>query len=217
MERRRLTRTVREVATGAAGTAQRVTKSSQRRERRGRIVAALRASMLERGYTDTTLTDIAKGADLTVSHLLYYYPSKDSVLLDLSNEIMNSMLDEITVHADQPVEEQIHVLVENLFMSSSVRRLEMGIVREIGTLSFHQPELRKHVVAYTEALRSYICKLFELAPRKPGLNAIESAQIVMALWMGLLTNVEYDVLLTDGVSRRLFRKMLFDLANLDDR
>jgi len=47
------------------------------------IVDALKRCMVAQGYADTSLSDLARTAGISVSHFLYYYPSKDAVLIDL--------------------------------------------------------------------------------------------------------------------------------------
>jgi hypothetical protein len=63
-------------------------------------------------------------------------------------------------------------------------------------------------------MMAYLTDLFEQVPRQPGVSAREAADIAAAIWMGLLTNSQYDSGLDDGRARRLFRRSLFDLANI---
>jgi AcrR family transcriptional regulator len=172
--------------------------------------------MIEKGYAETSLTDLAKAAGMTVSHLLYYYASKELVLLDLADELNAQVLADVTGHQDVPPEERIHVLVDNLFVRGAAGKGEMGLVREVVALSMHRPELRERLSTFSKSMLSYLEGLYAELPRQPGLSALDSAEIASALWMGLFINIDFDNQLTDGVARRLYRRTLLSLANLDE-
>jgi hypothetical protein len=46
--------------------------------------------------------------------------------------------------------------------------------------------------------------------------ALDAAEIAAAMWMGRVTNTDYDVRLNDSRARWLFRRTLLSLANLDN-
>jgi AcrR family transcriptional regulator len=203
---------VQEAAEQAARPAARGRRSS---DRRAAIIEALRRCMIEKGYAETTLTDLASATDMTVSHLLYYYPSKEAALLDLSDELNARILADVTRHRDEPPEERIHVLVENLFIRGALTRPELGIVLELVGLATHRPELRARLSAFSAKMTAYLEDLFAATPRHPGLSAKDAAAITGALWMGLQNNIQFEDSLNDSIARRLFRKTLLSLANLD--
>jgi AcrR family transcriptional regulator len=183
--------------------------------RRAAIVAALRQCVIAKGYAETSLTDLAKAAHMSVSHLLYYYPSKEQVLLDLSSLISDRVLADVTASRDEPPEERIHVLADNVFAGGVVERTELCIVRELVALAIHRPELRERQREYNRQIMNYLEDLFEKTPRQPGLSPVEAAEIAGAVWMGLINNADYDERLTPGMAKRLFRRTLLSLASLD--
>jgi|SRR5579859_1327612 len=187
------------------------------RNRRAAIVTALRRCMLAKGYAETSLTDLANSAEMSVSHLLYYYPSKEAVLLDLSDQINDRIWTDVTAYRDEPPEERIHVLVDNVFVQGAIHKSELALVRELMALSTHRPELQAKLTAYSSKMIGYLEDLFSKAPRLPGMSAIDAAEIAGALWMGLVTNADYDARLSHGAARRLFRRTLLLLANLEGR
>ncbi len=194
-----------------------VPRASNPRNRRAKIVAALKHCMIDKGYAETSLTDLARAADMTVSHLLYYYAGKELVLLDLCDEVTARVLSDVTAHRDEPAEERIHVLVDNVFIRGAVSGPEMGIVRELIALAIHRPELRQRLSEFNRQMLNYLEDLFDKTPRHPGSSAHDAAEIASALWMGLFSNVEFDERLNESLARRLFRRTLLSLANLDSR
>ena len=184
-------------------------------DRRAAIIEALKRCMIEKGYAETTLTDLANATDMSVSHLLYYYPSKEAALLDLSDELNARILADVTRHRGEPPEERIHVLVDNLFIRGALTRGELGIVLELVALGTHRPELRARLSGFGAEMTAYLEDLFAATPRHPGLSAKDAAAIVGALWMGLQNNVQFIEDLNESTARRIFRKTLLSLANLD--
>lgn len=191
------------------------TRPPENKNRRGAIVSALRRCMLTKGYAETSLTDLANGANMSVSHLLYYYPSKDAVLFDLSDQINERIWTDVTAFRDEPPEERIHVLVDNVLVRGAFDKSELGLVRELMALSTHRPELQAKLRDYNGKLMEYLEDLFSKVPRQPGLSALDAAEIAGAIWMGLVTNADYDQRLNASRARRLFRRTLLLLANLD--
>jgi AcrR family transcriptional regulator len=203
---------VPEEAERAARPAARGRRSS---DRRAAIIEALKRCMIEKGYAETTLTDLANATDMSVSHLLYYYPSKEAALLDLSDELHARILADVTRHRGEPPEERIHVLVDNLFIRGALTRDELGIVLELVALGTHRPELRARLSGFGAEMTAYLEDLFAATPRHPGLSAKDAAAIVGALWMGLQNNIQFLEDLNESTARRIFRKTLLSLANLD--
>jgi AcrR family transcriptional regulator len=182
--------------------------------RREVIVGALRRCMIEKGYAETSLTDLAKASGMSVSHLLYYFPSKEAALLELTDEILDQVLSDVTSHRDDTPEERIHVLVDNLFIGRAIKEGEFGLVLELTSLAGHRPAVREKLTAYSREMIGYLEDLFAQTPRQPGLSPLDAAEIAGALWMGFFNNVEFDERLDDKLARRLFRRTLLSLANL---
>jgi AcrR family transcriptional regulator len=171
--------------------------------------------MQTKGYAETSLTDLAKAAGMSVSHLLYYFPSKEAVLEQLCSGILERIVTEITAYKDEPPEERIHVLVDHVFIRGALPREELGVVFELIALSLHRPKIRRMLMDYDREMTGYVRDLFTKVPRQPGLTPDDAALMACALWMGLFTNSHYDPALDDGRARRLFRRSLFAMANLE--
>lgn len=193
------------------------TCSPDLKNRRGTIVAALRGCMISKGYAGTSLAALAESAEMSVSHLLYYYSSKEAVLNDLCDQVIKRVLADVTAYHSEPPEERIHILVDNVFIQGALTQPEFGIIRELTALSVHRPELRLKLSDFNRAMIAYLEDLFSKVPRPPGLSALDAAEIAGALWMGLFNNAEFDERLSHGLARRLFRRTLLSLANLGDR
>jgi AcrR family transcriptional regulator len=193
-------------------------KSMKLSAKRAAIVDALKRCMVTHGYADTNLSDIAREAGISVSHFLYYYPSKEAVLLELCSEILDKSAAEITACAGESPEERIHVLVDHLFERTPVALSDLGIVQELISLSMHRPALRRKLAQNHATMMAYLYDLFEKVPRQPDVTASDAATIAAALWQGLFTNSLYakDLVVEEGRERQLYRRALFALANIQD-
>ena len=49
--------------------------------------------MLDKGFSGTSLTDLAKRAGMSVSHFLYYFPDKETVLAELARRFEVVIID----------------------------------------------------------------------------------------------------------------------------
>lgn len=67
------------------------TENIRTAKRREAIVEALRVSMVKKGYAKTSLVDIAKTAELSPSHVLYYFRDKEAVLDELCDQILKRL------------------------------------------------------------------------------------------------------------------------------
>jgi AcrR family transcriptional regulator len=51
-------------------------------ERRARVLEAAAAALLERGFAETRIADIAERAGMSPGHVMYYFESKERLLLE---------------------------------------------------------------------------------------------------------------------------------------
>src|ERR1700731_982371 len=152
-------------------------RSAMLQDRRQAIVVALRRCMLTKGYAETRLTDLARAAGISVSHFLYYFESKEAVLEEVCEEVVEQTLAEVTSYREDPPEERIHVLVDHVFVRSVITRSELGVILELVALSMHRSKIREKLDRYNREMMAYLTDLFEQVPRQPGVSAREAADI----------------------------------------
>jgi AcrR family transcriptional regulator len=187
---------------------------SDRKSRKSEIIESLRRCMLSKGYAETTITDIARDADMALSHLLYYYPTKEAVLLDLAHKLHEGVLAGIRANDEKmPPKERIALLVNNLFVTFP--REELSLLRQMVAASMHSAPLHENLSMFASRTVGYLEDLFGSAPRQSGVSATEAAEFAGAAWMGLLINAAFTVRLSESDARRMFGNMLTYLANFD--
>jgi AcrR family transcriptional regulator len=186
---------------------------SNKNNRKAKIVSAFHDCILRKGYADTTITDVAGEAGLSLSHLLYYYTNKDEILIDLAIEHHRNVLDSIRFDAPATTEEKIEALVHNMFVVTSPD--ELKLLREFVGLSPHKPELRQIVQEYAAQTFAHLSDIFSRSPRQPGLSVSEAADLAGALWLGLMIQADSRAELDENETRKLFQKALMMIAKLE--
>jgi len=182
--------------------------------RRAEIVEALRDCMITKGYAETSLSDIARGANISASHLFYYYPGKEAVLEDLCDHILGRIFEIVNASRGETPEERIHLLVGNVFVAA---RPEFAIMVELSALSMHRPAIRKRLAKFNRDMREYLVDLFTQLPRQAGLSPEDASEIAGGLWSGLFNNSYYEPGLDEGRARSLFRRTLLALGNVGNQ
>ncbi len=152
---------------------------------------------------------------MSVSHFLYYFPSKEAVLEELCQGLLKNFLIYVDSHRSNSPVERIENLVRLIFSKQTFPRSEFGFMIEILALSRHYPRVSKLFDEYTAGMNDYLIDLFRQVPRTPGVSAEDAATIAAAIWGGLLYNALFDKSLKDERARALFRQMLYRLAGLD--
>jgi len=178
------------------------------------IINAMRQLILEKGYAETSITDLAKRSRISVSHFLYYFPTKEAVLEEVCKELLTTVQGFVDSHRGDSPEQRIEHLVGLIFPKEALPRPEFGFFVEILALSMHYPRVRKLFDEYSLGINAYLIDLFRKVPRTAGRSAEDAATIAAALWGGLLHNAMFDKRLREQRARALFRGMLLDLAGI---
>jgi AcrR family transcriptional regulator len=186
---------------------------SNKNNRKGKIVSAFHDCILRKGYADTSITDVASEAGLSLSHLLYYYSNKDEILIDLAIEHHRKVLDSIKFDIPATPEQKIDTLVHNMFVVTSPD--ELKLLREFVGLSPHKPELRQIVQEYAAQTFAHLSDIFSKSPRQPGLSVSEAADLAGALWLGLMIQADSRARLDEDETRKLFQKALVMIARIE--
>jgi len=78
-------------------------KDKKKKKRKKRIFAAATKLFKNKGYTDTTISDIAKNADVGVGTIYNYFPSKNDILLNIVADICIEKKPDEIIYENDPV------------------------------------------------------------------------------------------------------------------
>lgn len=175
------------------------------------IGEALLQSMSEKGFAATTLTDVAKRAGMSPSHLLYYYPDKESVLVDLTKSVNDGTLNFMAGLESKPPEVQCRELVEYFFDGRNVPPNHRAVMLELMAVGIHDPELLRRMREQTARFTTFLRQIYRKASATAVMPAEDAATLAAAVWMGLHVNSLVDDTLS---MERAGRLMLTALALL---
>jgi AcrR family transcriptional regulator len=192
------------------------TSTSRGDKRRSRILEAFHDCIIDKGYAKTTLRDVAGAAGISASHLLYYFPGKDSILEHYFEEVAARIVDRIeSFRAEQP-ERQVGLLSDLFFAGKGITRSEIGFMLECFGVAVHDKELRKQKRELDRFCKAYLAELFGQLPVGSG-KCEARAEIAYASLIGLRTAAYFDRRVTLSTARRLFHNEMLSLAGMRDR
>ena len=93
-------------------------KQRERERRRQQIIVAAKRVFSEKGFSKTTMEDIAREAELSPGTLYLYFKNKDELYASLSLRIlqyMNIRLEDVTKETDRNPEQKIESIKEALY------------------------------------------------------------------------------------------------------
>jgi len=182
-------------------------------KRRQRILIAFHECIIRKGYSKTTLRDVARHAGMTASHLLYYFSGKDAILETYFANVAERIVERLESFRQETPHRQIELLSELFFAGKGITRSEIGFMLECFGVAVHDPELRADKKKLDRYCKAYIKELFEKSPCGPD-DAEDSAEIAYAMLIGLRTATYFDPRLELSQTLRLFHNEMLNLAKL---
>jgi AcrR family transcriptional regulator len=185
-------------------------------KRRALILSAFHECIISKGYAKTTLRDVARAAEMSASHLLYYFPGKGTMLEHYFENVAQRIVERIQSFETEPPERQIDLLADLFFAGKGITRSEIGFMLECFGVAVHDREIRNDKTKLDRFCKTYLKGLFEQAPCGPS-NARAYAEISYAVLIGLRTAAYFDRQLGLPRARRLFHNEMLNLAGFSHR
>ena len=110
-------------------TAQRTTAAQRRENRREEILQAAQDLFLRKGYSNTSLDDIARAVGIKREGLYYYFPNRPQILIEIIKPLGLQLRDRVREirESDVPPDEKMRQTVENHLMRFENRFAESQI------------------------------------------------------------------------------------------
>ncbi len=190
------------------------TKLTRGEQRRKRIFRSLHDCILKKGYSKTTLADIAGAADMSPSHLLYYFKGKDAILEDYFQNVALQILERMHIFSAHSPQVQINELAKLFFAGAGITKSEIGFMLECFGVAVNDKVLRKEKAELDIRCKGYLTDLFEQTPRQFIASATDCAEVSYAMLIGLRSAVYFDDNLELADARRLFKTTMSSLAGI---
>jgi AcrR family transcriptional regulator len=202
-----------------------MTKTAPRRSRAGRsdsrgdkrrrlIFKSLHDCILAQGYVKTTLADIAKGAGMTPSHLLYYFKGKEAILEQYFENVSVSFLNQIEEFRSQKPREQIQSLTDFWFKSETSTVKEIGFMLECFGAAVNDDVLKITKRDFDERCKSHLADIFDACPAIFMNSRKDAAEVAYGLMIGLRSAVYFDSDINQEDAHRLFLNSFLAMSGL---
>ena len=201
---------------GALSPRRATSPAARNDQRRARIVAALRECMLARGFAATSLSDIARAAGMTPSHLLYYFKGKNAILNAYWETTSASLLARLHEIDAEPIERRLDLLADAFFSGVVATQADMGIVLEFFGLAVHDKDLYRTKANFDREIKRWLEDLLAQCPRPLGSFLSVATEAAYALLMGLCTAGYFDERLGFQQARGAFLLSLRGVAGFED-
>jgi len=188
--------------------------SSRGQQRRRLIFRSLHDCILSKGYTRTTLNEIAADAGMSASHLLYYFKGKEAILEQYFDEVAVRFLEQIRSLSTLPVAGHIDALANFWFLSPRSTRKEIGFMLECFGAAVNDDILRITKAEFDRQIKVHLADMFEGAPRLSVSRCTDAAEITYALMIGLRSAVYFDDQIGLEDAHRLFSDNVHAMAGL---
>jgi len=190
-------------------------KGSRGDQRRRRIFRSLHDCILARGYVKTTLADVAKGADMSASHLLYYFKGKEAILEQYFENVSIRFLQKIEEFSTLEPREQIQSLADFWFKGEASTIQEIGFMLECFGAAVNDDVLRVTKAEFDERCKDYLQQIFDKAPSVFMDNSKDAAEISYGLMIGLRSAVYFDSDIDLHDAHRLFLRSTLSMSGLE--
>ena len=160
--------------------------------RRRRIFRSLHDCILEKGYVKTTLADVAQGADMTASHLLYYFQGKEDVLEQYFQSVSDQFVRRLEEMGALAPPERIVALADFWFRGETGTRKEIGFMLECFGAAVNDDVLRVTKAEFDLRCKEFLVEIFEAAPALFMPSAKGAAELAYAMMIGLRSAVYFD-------------------------
>ena len=185
-------------------------------KRRARILGAFHDCIIEKGYAKTTLRDVARKAEMSASHLLYYFPGKDIMLEHYFENVSQRIVERIDSFTSEPPQRQIELLADLFFAGKGITRSEIGFMLECFGVAVHDKQIRSDTTKLDRFCKKYLKDLFKQSPGGAE-NARDNAEISYSMLIGLRTAAYFDRRLSLLRARGLFHREMLNLAGYSQR
>lgn len=184
-------------------------------QRRRRIFKSLHDCILSKGYVKTTLADVAEGADMSASHLLYYFKGKEAILEQYFESVSVRFLERIAEFSKQEPREQIESLADFWFKGEASTIKEIGFMLECFGAAVNDDVLRVTKADFDEHCKAHLVAIFDASPKVFMHNSKDAAEISYSLMIGLRSAVYFDEDIELSDAHRLFVGSMLSMSGLE--
>lgn len=183
-------------------------------DRRGRIAQAMDACIREKGYAATSLTDIALKAQMSPSHIRYYFDGKEEILEFYLAAICEQIVRDIEGVPQKTPAQWAKDFTRYFITNPDLTKATVMLMVEIFAVSAHNPKLMKIKARYDAFIRKTLVDFFKWAGTADGISPEDAAYRLWALEGGMKFNSMFQTDFSKEKAGTIFHDELVRLAEL---
>ncbi|MCX2982843.1 TetR/AcrR family transcriptional regulator [Halieaceae bacterium IMCC14734] len=187
-------------------------RESRGDQRRHQIFKSLHDCILAKGYVKTTLADVAEGAGMSASHLLYYFKGKEDILEQYFDSVSVRFMARIAEFSSQEPRVQIQSLADFWFKGETSTIKEIGFMLECFGAAVNDDVLRITKAEFDESCKAHLVDIFQASPAVFMESTKDAAEISYALMIGLRSAVYFDSDINLDEAHRLFLNSILSMS-----
>ncbi len=151
--------------------------------RRDEIVTATLRLILDMGYNQVTLADIAERVGVSKGLISYYFPRKEDVFLAVLEQIVSSLTADFEgfCTADAPAAEKLSKIFTNLFGNQKRARRYYTVVIDYMAQAIRQPEVQEYTQHIYTSYRTYMERIVREGMDSGEFRAVDARRAVSML------------------------------------
>lgn len=186
-------------------------------DRRGKIALALDDCIREKGFAGTSLTDIALKAQMSPSHVRYYFETKEQILEFYLAAICAQLIHDITRIPKKKPLQWAKDFTAYFITNPELKRSTVALMIEIFAVAAHNPNLMKIKTDYDNFIRKALSDFFAWAGTAKGVQPTEAAYRLWVLEGGLKFNSMFQADFSKAKAGVIFEEEMLRLAGLKQR
>jgi AcrR family transcriptional regulator len=151
-------------------------------------VEALDHCIRTKGVAAMSLTDIAVAANMSLSHVRYYFESKEEVIEYHLNKLSAEILAEIDAIERATPQQWLKDFVAYFVANPRLTHTTVGVLIEIFGVSVHNDALSLVKKRHDAAIREVLLRYFKWAGTAPGVSVEHAAYTAWCLESGMKFN-----------------------------
>lgn len=186
-------------------------------DRKGKIALALDECIREKGYAGTSLTDIALKAQMSPSHIRYYFESKEQILEFYLEAICAQLIHDISKIPMKKPQQWVKEFTAYFITNPELNRSTVALMVEIFAVSAHNPKMMKIKTDYDTFIRRTLADFFVWTGTAKGVKPMDAAYRLWVLEGGLKFNSMFQEDFSKAKAGAIFEEEVLRLANLKRR
>lgn len=182
--------------------------------RRDAILKSLQRCILNKGSLKTTLAEIAEGAGMTASHLLYYFKGKEDILEYYFKDVSACILTQIENLGGQCLEERINLLADFWFDNDTRSRQEISVLLELFGAAVNDDALKFIKTNFDTGCKAILANFFKQPEKNRANNSRDAVELAYSIMIGLRTTIIFDDSISLRHARSLFQQTLRNMSEL---